>query len=83
LADSGRLKDFFDLAEGYFARGIEQRLGESALLPKLQQRELSARALALSGSLLALLRWWMDGNAKESPAAMDKLFHRMVWNGLR
>lgn len=26
LGDSGRLNDFFDLAHGYFARGIEQRL---------------------------------------------------------
>lgn len=83
LADSGRLNDFFDLAEGYFARGIEQRLRESGRLPKLQQRELAARAFALSGSLLSLLRWWMDRDAKEPPAAMDKLFHRMAWNGLR
>src|SRR5271166_3731277 len=35
LADSGRLNDFFDLAQGYFARGIEQRLAESGRLPKL------------------------------------------------
>jgi AcrR family transcriptional regulator len=83
LADSGRLNDFFDLAEGYFARGIEQRLSESGRLPKLQQRELAARAFALSGSLLSLLRWWMDRDAKEPPATMDKLFHRMAWNGLR
>jgi AcrR family transcriptional regulator len=83
LADSGRLKDFFDLAEGYFARGIEQRLRESGRLPKLQQRELAACAFALSGSLLSLLRWWMDRDAKEPPATMDKLFHRMAWNGLR
>jgi AcrR family transcriptional regulator len=83
LADSGRLNDFFDLAEGYFARGIEQRLRESGRLPKLQQRELAARAFALSGSLLSLLRWWMDRDAKEPPATMDKLFHRMAWNGLR
>ena len=32
LADSGRLNDFFDLAQGYFARGIEQRLTESKRL---------------------------------------------------
>ncbi len=83
LADSGRLDDFFDLAEGYFARGIEQRLRESGRLPKLQRRELTARAFALSGSLLSLLRWWMDRDAKEPPAAIDKLFHRMAWNGLR
>jgi AcrR family transcriptional regulator len=83
LADSGRLKDFFDLAEGHFARGIEQRLRESGRLPKLQRRELAACAFALSGSLLSLLRWWMDRDAKEPPATMDKLFHRMAWNGLR
>lgn len=87
LADSGRLNDFFDLAQGYFARGIEQRLKESKRLPslrlsKLPQRELAARSSALAGSLLSLLRWWLDRGAKESPRAMDELFHRMVWNGL-
>jgi len=83
LADSGRLNDFFDLAQGYFARGIEQRIAESGRLPKLPQRELAARASALAGSLLALLRWWLDRGAKEPPRAMDELFHRMVWSGLQ
>src|SRR5229473_7140633 len=69
LADSGRLNDFFDLAQGYFARGIEQRLTESRRLSKLPQRELGARASALAGSLLSLLRWWLDRGAKESPRA--------------
>ena len=81
LADSGRLNDFFDLAQGYFARGIERRLMESELLSNLQQRESGARASALAGSMLSLLRWWLDRGAKESPRAMDELFHRMVWNG--
>jgi AcrR family transcriptional regulator len=83
LADSGRLNDFFDLAQGYFARAIEQRLRESKRLSKLPQRELSARASALAGSMLSLLRWWLDRGAKESPHALDELFHRMVWNGLQ
>jgi AcrR family transcriptional regulator len=83
LADSGRLDDFFDLAEGYFARGIEQRLRESKRLPKLSHRELAGRAVALSGSLLSLLRWWLDRGAKEPPGDMDELFHRMVWNGVQ
>jgi AcrR family transcriptional regulator len=83
LADSGRLNDFFDLAQGYFARGIEQRLVESGRLAKLPQRELAARAYALAGSLLSLLRWWLDRGGKESPQAMDELFHRMVWSGLQ
>jgi len=83
LADCGRLNDFFDLAQGYFARGIERRLVESERLPKLPQRELAARASALAGSLLSLLRWWLDRGAKETPRAMDELFHRMVWSGLQ
>jgi len=82
LADAGRLNDFFDLAQGYFSRGIEQRLRESKRLAKLPQRELAARAVALAGSLLSLLRWWLDRGAKEPPGDMDKLFHRIVWNGL-
>jgi len=87
LADSGHLTEFFELAQGYFARGIEQRLSESKRLSNLRlslpQRELGARASALAGSLLSLLRWWLDRGEKESPQTMDELFHRMVWNGLQ
>ena len=83
LADAGHLTAFFDLAQGYFARGIEKRLRESKRLPHLPPRELAARSVALAGSVLALLRWWLDRGAKESPRALDELFHRMVWNGLQ
>jgi AcrR family transcriptional regulator len=83
LSESGHLKEFFDLAEGYFARGIERRLTESGRFKKLSKRELAACASALAGSMLSLLRWWLDRGEKESPHAMDELFHRMVWNGLQ
>jgi AcrR family transcriptional regulator len=83
LRNAGRLTDFFDLAQDYFARGIEQRLIDSGRLSKLSKPELAARANALAGSLLSLLRWWMDRIEKEPAAAMDEMFHRMVWNGLR
>ena len=83
LIDSGRINDFFDLAQGYFSRGIEQRLKESKCLPKCQERELAARAFAWAGSLISLLRWWLDRGAKEPARDMDKLFHRMVWKGLQ
>ena len=83
LSDSGHLKEFFDLAEGCFARGIEQRLLESGRFAKIPQRELAARAAALSGSLLSLLRWWLDRGEKETPQQMDEMFHRMVWSGIQ
>jgi AcrR family transcriptional regulator len=83
LAEAGRLNDFFDLAQTYFARGIEHRLRESKRLPKVPQVELAARAFSLAGSLLSLLRWWLDRGAKEPPGEMDELFHRMAWSGLQ
>jgi len=83
LSDSGHLKDFFDLAQGYFARGIERRLAESGRIPKLPARELSARASALAGSMLSRLRWGLDRGEKESPEEMDSMFHQLVWTGLQ
>ena len=83
LADSGRLHDFFDLARLYFARGIEQRLRESTAPPSIPAKDLPAHAAALAGTLLSLLRWWIDHGAKPSPAYMDQLFHRIVWKGLQ
>jgi hypothetical protein len=55
---------------------------ESGRVKNVPQRELAARAATLAGSLLSLLRWWLDRGEKETPAAMDELFHRMVWNGM-
>jgi AcrR family transcriptional regulator len=83
LADAGRLHDFFDLAQGYFSRAIEQRLRESRRCSHLLPQELSARSCALAASLLALLKWWVDRGAKEAPRAIDELFHRIVWRGVQ
>jgi len=82
LVDSGRIHAFFELAQGYFARGIGRRLREMGL-KDLAQSELDARSHALAGNLLSLLKWWLDRGARESPKAMDELFHRMAWIGLQ
>lgn len=80
LVDSGRIHTFFELAQGYFARSIARHLKDIGL-KDLVQSELDARSLA--GNLLSLLKWWLDRGARESPKAMDELFHRMAWNGLQ
>src|SRR5713101_5160339 len=82
LVDSGRIHAFFELAQGYFARGIARRLKEISPT-NLVQRDLDARSQGLAGNLLSLLKWWLDRGARESPKAMDELFHRMAWNGLQ
>ena len=83
LVNSGRIEAFFELAQGYFARGIEQRIKQSTDRRNPHPQELTACSYALAGGLLSLLRWWLDRGARESPRAMDELFHRMVWRGLQ
>ena len=82
LFSSGKMNDNMELARGLFARGIERRLAE---LPKGQgipENERPAIAFAHAGALLALLQWWVDRGMKQTPAEMDQLFHRLVWQGV-
>jgi AcrR family transcriptional regulator len=82
LVSSGKMNDNMELARGLFARGIERRLTE---LPKGQgipENERPAIAFAHAGALLALLQWWVDRGMKQTPAEMDQLFHRLVWQGV-
>jgi AcrR family transcriptional regulator len=79
LAESGRLHDFFDLAQGYFARGIEQRLTETKHEANAAQLERAVLAIGLAGSLLSLFRWWIETGGKVPARKMDELFHRIAW----
>lgn len=81
LVESGGIEAFFELGQGYFARGIACRLKEIGAANS-NQRELEALSHSLAGNLLSLLRWWLDHGAKESAQAIDELYHRTVWKGL-
>ena len=82
LVKSGKFQANMDLARGHFARGIERRLSELPRGQSIPQCELPAVAFTHAGALLSLLTWWLDKGMRETPADMDKLFHRMVWNGV-
>ncbi len=80
LVLSGKMNEFQMLAQGIFARSIEERLQMAAAEADAVRR--AAQAHALAGSLFALLDWWMDRGMKWDPEQMDDLFHSMAWNGL-
>jgi AcrR family transcriptional regulator len=83
LVKSGKYHENMELARGHFARGIERRLAELARGKTIPGNQLPAIAFAHAGALLSLLSWWLDRGMRESPAEMDELFHRIVWNGVR
>lgn len=83
LMASAKMQDNMELAEAHFARGIEKRLNEiprGAMIPPAERPLL---AVAHAGALVSLLRWWIDRGMKEPAEEIDKLFHRMVWNGAK
>ena len=82
LVKSGKFQENMELARGHFARGIERRLAELPRARSLPANELQAMAFTHAGALLSLLTWWLDHGMRESPAEMDRLFHRLVWNGV-
>jgi len=82
LVKSGKYHENMELARGHFARGIERRLAELPRGKTIPANQLPAIAFAHAGALLSLLTWWLDRGMRESPAEMDELFHRVVWNGV-
>lgn len=81
LMASGKMQDNMDLARAHFARGIERRLNEIPKAATIPATDRSLVAAAHAGALIALLQLWLDKGMKEPAEDMDKLFHRMVWNG--
>lgn len=81
MVRAGKIHDVQALGREFFARSIEERLQSTGV--EMDRMRRSAYAYALSGTLFALLDWWMDKGMKADPKEMDELFHRMAWSGLR
>ena len=82
LIAADKLRDFLEMGQEYFARAIEQRLGELPRSRTITSAQRAAMAHAFAGALLSLLSWWIDRRATASPEEMDDLFHEMVWSGV-
>jgi len=70
------------MGQKYFARAIEQRLGELPTSRKIAAAQRTAMAHAFAGALLSLLPWWVDHGAAASCEEMDELYHQIVWSGV-
>jgi AcrR family transcriptional regulator len=82
LAAADKLRDFLDMGQEYFARAIEQRLGELPSSRAVVPAKRTAMAHVFAGGLLSLMSWWVDHGALASPEEMDDLYHQIVWSGV-
>ena len=82
LVASGKIHDVLELAQGHFARGIGQRLGDTRRACQISAELRPIVAQALAGALLSMLSWWIDHGTPGSPEQMDEMYHRLVWSGV-
>lgn len=70
--------------------------GHAALSAKLQERlsqllseepelsvPLSILSYTVAGTLLILLKWWLDNKMPYSPKRMDEIFHQLIMPGIQ
>jgi AcrR family transcriptional regulator len=81
LVAAGKMHDFVEMGQGYFARAIERRLKQLPVSSTIDSQH-AAISHALAGALLSLMTWWLDHAASGSPEQMDDLYHQMVWSGM-
>jgi AcrR family transcriptional regulator len=81
LVAAGKMNDFVELGQGYFARAIERRLKELPATQSLAPQQQTVLAQMHAGAMFSLLRWWMAKGMTPGPEKMDELFHDMVWKG--
>ena len=81
LVAADKFRDFLELAQGYFARAIEQRLNELESGRAIPPARRALDAQMFAGALLSLLSWWINHGMQGSPEEMDNLYHQMVWSG--
>ena len=83
LVASGKMHEFIELGQGYFARAIERRLAELSATCEMAASRRTAIAQSYAGAFFSLLSWWLAQAAPPSPAEMDDMFHQMFWSGVR
>ena len=82
LTASGRIHEILQLAQGHFAKGIEQRLAEIPKSRGIPPATRTVLGVAAAGAMLSLMSWWIDRGSHASAEQMDAVFHNLVWSGI-
>jgi len=76
------IEPLFKKAQIILTRKFEAFLSGSERYKVSPKLPLTVVATYMAGSLITLLRWWLDNNLPYTPEEMDDMFHRLVMPGL-
>lgn len=72
----------YEAGTSHLSGTIERRLAALPALPGREGVPLRIAARAFAGTLFALLRWWVDEEAPETPERMEEIYHALVLPGV-
>jgi AcrR family transcriptional regulator len=83
LVRGGGIELLYKKGHERLRQNIEQHLRELAPAGETDAALLPLVADYLAGSILHLLKWWLDHETPYTPAQLDALFHRLVLPGVQ
>ncbi len=72
----------FRTGQAYLTQGVERRI-QAQLGGKPLTVPLPVLSNYVAGSLMVLLKWWLDGNMPYSPEQMDAMLRQLVTPGVQ
>ncbi len=82
LAWSKDIETLFKKGQAHLSKDFERLLTSSTQYRVSATVPLPVVCNYMAGSLVNLLRWWLDNNQPYSPEQMDTIFHQLVMPGL-
>ncbi|MEO6392545.1 MAG: TetR/AcrR family transcriptional regulator [Pyrinomonadaceae bacterium] len=83
LARSRKVDWFYRNGRRILAQCLETSLTKALVAGTRPGVPIPIIANYLAGSMLDMLRWWVDHDMPESPERMDQVFHELVLPGVR
>lgn len=77
------IEALFKKGQAYLSKNIEEQI--VALAPPQHDLPVPLPVLSnyLAGTLITLLKWWLDNNMPYTPQRMDEIFQQLVMPGVR
>lgn len=81
LVAAGKMHDFVEMGQQYFARAIKRRLSQLVVSSAIDSHH-AAMSHAFAGALMSLLTWWLERATPVSPDEMDPTLSSdgLVWH---
>ena len=82
LAASGSIDRLYQILEGYMRKNMEAFLAGQVPARRQPAVPIPVLAATISGSFLALIKWYLDTKMSYSPEQMDQFFQQLVMPGV-